>query len=89
MSYVEEILERRRKSVFQAEYAVHGPEVVERRGKCFCCGRSFDYLSELNRFEEFVEQRKGDFFALDTFKDEMCADCAIRTLKNSTWMEIL
>lgn len=89
MTLTEEILERRKHSVFQAEYAAHSPAVVERIGKCVCCGRNFDYLDSLNQFEAFVEQRNGSFFAMDSFRDEMCADCAIRTLKNSTWMEIL
>lgn len=89
MSCVEEIMNRRRNSVFQAEYAAHGPEVADRIGTCFCCGRSFDYPDALNRFEAYIEERGGTFFAMDSFRDEMCADCAIRTLKNSTWMEIL
>ena len=89
MACVDEILERRRNSVFAGEYAARGPELAERTGKCFCCGREFAYLEELNRFEDFVEQRKTAFFAMNDFKDEICADCAIRTLNNSTWMEIL
>ena len=89
MSCVDKILERRRNSIFRAEYAIHGPELVERVGTCFCCGRSFEYLDALNQFEAYIEQRDGAFFAMNTFRDEMCADCAIRTLKNSTWMEIL
>ena len=89
MSIADEIRERREHSVFRARYDAHGPEIRERTGKCFCCGRSFDYLETLNRFEAFIEERNGSFFAIDAFRDEMCADCAIRTLKNSTWMEIL
>ena len=89
MSYADEILERRKNSVFRDRYEAHAPEVAERTGKCFCCGRSFDYMEALNRFEAFIEERNGSFFAMDSFRDEMCADCAIRTLKNSTWMEIL
>ena len=89
MSCVDEILERRRNSVFQAEYARNGSKVIERTGTCFCCGRSFHYLDALNQFEEFIEQRNGTYYAMDSFRDEICADCAIRTLKNSTWMEIL
>ncbi len=89
MSCVEEILERRKSSAFQAEYAAKGPALTARTGKCFCCGRSFDYLEELDRFEEYIEQRKTSFFAMDAFRDEICADCAIRTLNNSSWMEIL
>ena len=82
-------MERRRHSVFQAEYAAKGPEITEREGKCFCCGRTFDYPDALNRFEEFVERRNTGFITLDSFKDDICADCAIRTLNNSTWAEIL
>jgi len=89
MSCADQIMERRKSSVFQAEYAAHGPALVQRTGKCFCCGRSFDYLEALNRFEQYIEDRRGSFFALDSFRDEICADCAIRTLNNSTWMEIL
>lgn len=89
MASVEAILQRRRDSAFRAEYAERGPAVAQRTGKCFCCGRSFDYLDALDRFEEFIEQRGGPFFAMDAFRDEICADCAIRTLKNSSWMEIL
>ena len=89
MTCVDEIMERRRNSVFRAEYAAKGPQVEQRVGKCFCCGRSFDYPDALNRFEAFIEQRGGSFFAMDSFRDEICADCAIRTLNNSTWMEIL
>ncbi len=89
MSYTEEILRRRRNSVFRENYAAHSPEIRERTGKCFCCGRTFDYPEALNRFEAFIEERNGPFFAMDSFRDDMCADCAIRTLKNSTWMEIL
>ena len=89
MSCVEEILERRKSSAFQAEYAAKGPALTARTGKCFCCGRSYDYPDALNRFEAFIEQRGGSFFAMDSFRDEICADCAIRTLNNSTWMEIL
>ena len=89
MSCVDEIMERRRSSVFRAEYAARGPEVVQREGTCFCCGRRFDSPEALNRFEEYMEQRHGSFFAMDAFRDEICADCAIRTLNNSTWMEIL
>ena len=89
MAYVDEITARRRNSRFQKEYAAHGPSLADRTGKCFCCGRSFDYCEALNRFEMFIEQRDGDFFSMDAFGAEICADCAIRTLKNSTWMEIL
>ncbi len=89
MSCVEEIMERRKHSVFQSEYAKRGPEPVAKTGKCFCCGRTFDYPEALNRFEAYIEQRGGTFFAFDAFRDEICADCAIRTLNNSTWMEIL
>ena len=89
MSYADEIRERRRNSVFQSEYAEKGPAIVQREGTCFCCGRSYDYLDALNRFEDYIEKRNGAFFAMDSFRDEICADCAIRTLKNSSWMEIL
>ena len=89
MSILDEILERRRDSVFAEQYATRGPAVEERAGKCRCCGRDFDYPETLNRFEAFIEERRGDFFTLDDFRGEMCADCGIRTLKNSTWMEIL
>ena len=89
MTTLDEIVERRRGSVFHREYSLHGPELINREGKCYCCGRSFDYLEALNLFEEYIEDRNGSFFAFDSFRDEMCADCGIRTLKNSTWMEIL
>ena len=89
MSYADEILERRKNSVFRDRYEAHAPEVTERTGKCFCCGRSFDYPEALNRFEAFIEERNGSFFAMDSFRDEMCADCAKKKKKNSTWMEIL
>ena len=89
MSCVEEIMARRRCSVFKAEYDKHSPVPVQKEGKCFCCGRSFDYLEALNRFEAYIEQRGSSFFAVDSFRNEICADCAIRTLNNSTWMEIL
>ena len=86
---IHRILRRRESSLFREAYAAGGPEIEERTAKCFCCGRTFFYPEALDRFEAFIEERNGDFFAMDTFKDDICGDCAVRTLKNSTWMEIL
>lgn len=58
-------------------------------GTCVCCGKSFEYLDALNRFEDYVERRGGPFIAYDTFKGDMCFDCAYRSLEESTWLEIL